>query len=233
MATLSASIHSEADLQTLLTTICNDLGRTLDKWTLFKRLAEAQRGEFWKGMAQSQSFWSMVLGGLQDAVVAALCRAYDDHRDALTLRTVIKTLMLAHESPARIPAFLKTLPLIPIAELQADLKSVDRRSDKTVKHLLMWRDKFYAHRDAEKIVAKRTLGQEYPLSYGDVDNLLENAFRIVNRYSAGLFRNSHAKGMSGADDYLTLLRTLQSDIDARDAEIREQFRQAGIEFDGA
>jgi hypothetical protein len=200
-------IHTAEEFKTLLNTICNDLGRVFDKWTLFNNLMEAQQGPFTKALSQSQSFWSIVYGALQDAVLFGLCRAYDDNPEALTLRTVIETLKAK-------ATFLSGLPTISDERLDADLNSVNRRTSQTVKHLLIWRDNFYAHRSAQKVIDRSTLGEKCPITYGDVNALLDNAFRIVNGYSADIFRVSNLRKMSGADDYVKVLRTLQQDAEA-------------------
>jgi|ERR1051325_4524223 hypothetical protein len=199
-------IETSEQFKTLLNTICQDLGRVLDKWTLFNGLMDAQRGAFTKALSQSQSFWSMVEGALIEATLFGLCRAYDDHLEALTLRTIIRTLQ-------RRPAFLTDLPVISDERLQADLKAVDRRESQTVKHLLIWRDNLYAHRNAQKIIDGTIYGDKYPITYDDVNALLDNGFRIVNGYSAELFRVSNLPKMIGADDYLDVLQTLQADVE--------------------
>ena len=141
-----------------------------------------------------------------------LCRVYEDHREALTLRTVIQALMQR-------PSFLGDFPSIPDVRLQADLDSVSRRhtNSRSVKHLLMWRDKLYAHRDPDKVVSGWTLGENYPLPYKDVNALIDNAFRIVNGYSVTIFGVSYSRQIVGADDYLTLLQTVQQAVETKQA----------------
>src|SRR6266550_2380130 len=196
-------IQTADQFKTLLNTICQDLGRTLDPWRLFNKLNEARRGQFTKALSQSQSFWSVVESSLLSSVVFGLCRAYDDHLEALTLRTVIRTLQGK-------PAFLTGLPVITDQRLQADLETVDRRQSQTVKHLLIWRDNLYAHRNAQKIIDGTVFGDKFSITYDDVGALIDNGFRIVNGYSADIFGVSNRREMIGADDYLAVLRTLQA-----------------------
>lgn len=213
-------IRSVADFQKVLHALCVDLGQASDHYTLFRKLIAAQRGPFTKALSQSQTFWSLTYGAHLETAVFRLCRAYDQGTDPLTLRTLIQTIKLR-------PAFLPVpSPPLDDAELDATLASVSHETSRAVKHLMMWRHKFYAHRDAEKIIGERTLSDEFPITYDDVDALLENGFNIVNRYSVAFFDSSYLRKIVGADDYLKVLRTLQDHEEAVEAKLREEMPRA-------
>ena len=200
-------VSNEQEFKRSLDTIAHDLGRVLDKWRLFKELGDAHKTH-WIAIAQAQSFWSTTMGALQDAAVFGLCRAYDDHRDALSLRSITEALL------AR-PAFLAHL--VPIAEavLVANLAAIDRRRASDVSRLLTWRDNFYAHRSALKIVERRSLGEQAQITFDEMDQMFTKAFSIVNGYSRDLFRSTHAPAMVGADDYLNMLNFVQEAVEHR------------------
>lgn len=217
---MNNAIRDEADFKKVLAAICLDLGQALDHFTLFRNLMAAKQGAFTKAVSQSPTFWSLVYGGLQETTLFRLCRAYDQHDGALTLRTVLETISLR-------PAFLPA-PANPLDErqLQTDLDSVSHETSRPVKHLMMWRHKLFAHRDAEKVVSERILGDDYPISYDEIGVLLDNGFGIVNRYSVAFFRTSNLPRIVGADDYLEVLRTLQDDVEAYEARVQDDIRRA-------
>ena len=156
----------------------------------------------------------------KEATLSRLCRAYDQDAGALTLRTLVETIK---QRPAFLPAAQDP---IDEAQLDADLASVSHEKSQVVKHLMMWRHKLAAHRDAGKIVGDRRLGDDYPITYDELDALMDNGFRIVNRYSVHFFSTSSLPEIIGADDYLKVLRTLQDDVEARAARLQEEVKQA-------
>lgn len=210
---LATKIRGEAELRQLIDTLSVDLGRIHDRLWLFHALMRARKRRYTLALSQSQTFWSLVYGGLHDSALSGLCRAYDqtNHDDMLTLRSLLETLK------AR-PAFLPgSASQIDPRQLQKDLDSVSKEKSRQVDHLSKWRNKFFAHRDARKILNGNTLGVDAPLTFRDVDTLLKRAFRILNRYNLILFRNSHAMqaGLVGYADYEKVLQTLQKAAKAR------------------
>jgi hypothetical protein len=59
-----------------------------------------------------------------------------------------------------------------------------------------------------------------------------SVFRIVNRYSVAFFNTPSLPAVIGADDYLKVLQTLQEDVEAKEARLQEEIRQA-LEFERA
>jgi len=206
--TLKAKIKNEDDLKRLLDALALDLGRVHDYLELFHKLMKAKRGRYTLALSQSQAFWSLVYGGLHDAAIAGLCRVYDqtNHDDVLTLRSLLETIQ---DRPDFLPA---SASLITAVQLRRDIASVSKEKSVAVAHLSKWRNKLYAHRDATKILGGRTLADDAPLTYRDINVLVRRAFRIVNRYGKILFRSTYmARGLVGRDDYLALLKTLQTE----------------------
>jgi hypothetical protein len=221
--TLVKKIRSEQDLKQLIDVIAADLGRVHDYLELFHKLMKAKRRRYTLAVSQSQTFWSLVYGGLHDAALVGLCRAYDqtNHDDVLTLRSLLETIQAR---PEFLPA---TASQITTAQLQKDIDSVSKEKSQAVDHLSKWRNKLYAHRDATKILGARTLAVNAPLTYRNIDTLVRRGFKIVNRYGVILFRNSYMmKGMVGANDYLAILRTLQRDARRAERNTRAHMRRA-------
>jgi len=219
--TLASRIRTEEQFKTLLTTLSLDLGRVSDYLWLFKTLVEAQR-EYWRGMSQSPAFWSTVMGALHDAGFHGLARAYDLKDDALTLRTLLETI----ESS---PSFLSRPANFDQPQLQKDLEFVHHDTNEAVAHLMLWRHKFFAHRDAGKILKGWTLAEDAPLTNADITALVENGFGILNRYGYIFFNTETARHVHGHMDYLRVLETLQRDAEARQAKFTEQLQRAEAE----
>jgi hypothetical protein len=210
-------VQTEEQFKTLLNVLISDLGKVNDYLTLFKNLVDGQQ-EYWRGMAGAPAFWSTTRQALQDAALYGLARAYDWRDDALTLKTMLKTIESA-------PSFLTHPEDFDTAQLAADLIFVQRETNPVVMRLMVWRNKFFAHRDPIKIIDARKLSDDHPLAWTDIDSLLDTGFRILNRYSIDFFRTSTLANVHGHQDYLTVLKTLQQDAEAHYNQLQEEIRR--------
>jgi hypothetical protein len=199
-------VRKRAEFQLLLNTLAGDLGRVTDRLTLYRKLRKARKGSFSKAFINAPAFWSAVQGSLHDAAIHGLARAYDqrEQRDVLTLKTVLDTIYSA-------PRFLMDGVTLDHNQLRADLRAVSHRTNPSVKHLMLWRNNLFAHRSADKILSGRVLSTDYPLTWKEIEGLLETGFDIVNRYSDLFFATVTSRNVVGRDDYLSLLSLLQAD----------------------
>ena len=78
---------------------------------------------------------------------------------------------------------------------------------------MMWRHLFVAHRDTGKLLKGVVLGEQYPLSFADVQGLLDDGLHIVNRYSSLFIATTHVRNILGHDDYLNVLNAVQEQVD--------------------
>ena len=219
---LASRVRTQDEFKTLLTTLSMDLGKVTDYLTLVRSLAEAQRGSHWRGMSQSPAFWSTVMWGLHDAGFHGLARAYDQQADALTLRTLLETIKAN-------PPFLSRPVDFDGEQFQKDLKFVDHHTNQAVAHLMIWRHKFFAHRDAGKILNGWTLAEDAALTDADVTSLVEDGFAILNRYRFAFFNTGTSRHVHRHEDYMRLLDTLQAPADESHRQLMEQLRQAEAE----
>ncbi len=67
------------EFHTLLKALIGELTRAQDHFRLLQDLIAAQE-EFAREFNQSQAFWSLTMGALQDATLQRLCKAYDPHK---------------------------------------------------------------------------------------------------------------------------------------------------------
>lgn len=75
------------------------------------------------------------------------------------------------------------------------------------------------------------LADQYPLSFSSIQSLLDDGRTIVNRYSALFVAPTCADSIVGHDDYLTVLKGVQADIDRREVLLQEQI--AGLTLNGS
>jgi hypothetical protein len=208
-------MRTQDQFKTLIATLSSDLGKVNDYLTLLGNLAAAQRGAYSRGMSQSPAFWSTVMWALHDAAFHGLARAYDQNDDALTLRTLIEVIDAN-------PSFLSRPEDFDAEQLRSDLAFVRHDTNDAVAHLMLWRHKFLAHRDAGKILRGWTLAEDAPLTTEDVNSLVENGFAILNRYGLAFFNTASARHVHGHDDYTGVLRTLEAGATAQLRRVEEE-----------
>ena len=177
-------------------------------------------------MSGSQAFWSTVYGALSDAALYGLARAYDQNDDALTLRTLLETI-------SSDPIFLRRPEDFDLHQLEEDLRSVRHDGNRAVAHLMIWRHKFFAHRDPTKIANMQKLSDDYPITWDEIRTLLDTGLTIANRYGLAFFRTVTSRNVHGHNDYLHVLKVLEAHYAAVHAGFMEQLRiakeQAGFE----
>ena len=133
-------VQTREEFQRLLNTLASDLGRVTDRFTLYRKLSTARQSSHGKAFVNAPSFWSVVLGSLHDAALHGLARAYDQRKqnDVLTLRTLLDTIQSE-------PPFLMDGIRLDHQQLKADVRAVSHKTNPSVNHLMMWRNKLFAH----------------------------------------------------------------------------------------
>lgn len=121
-------VQKRDEFQVLLNTLAGDLGRVNDRVTLYRKLTRARKSSHSKAFINAPTFWSLVLGTLQDAALQGLARAYDqrENNDVITLKTALDTI---HSQPR----FLLDGITLDYNQLKADLRSVSHRTNSSVK----------------------------------------------------------------------------------------------------
>jgi HEPN superfamily AbiU2-like protein len=233
---MQIAIKNATEFHSLLTTLVGELTQAGDHFRLVRDL-DAARGEFAQAFNQSQTFWYLTRRAHLDATLQRLCKAYDQHKTSLNLRNLLDTI------EANLPVFdeaefrerLKDNPFVDAlaqdvrrpdaAQLRADKQLVSQDTDARVKNLMMWRHLFVAHRDPGKVLKGVVLAEQYPLSFTAIQSLLDDGRTIVNRYSSLFIATTHAGSIVGHDDYLTILKAVQTDLEQQEARLQEQLAQ--------
>jgi hypothetical protein len=188
---------------------------------VFQRLRtnlDASINEYSREFNESNTFWSLSLQALDEAVLCRLGRMYVSQRDALSLLAWLKAI---RDSPQLFP----TAP-DPI-QLGKDIESVGNK-DLLVKKLICLRGNFVAHINWEHTAGGGTKikRDSFALTWDEIDRLIARAADILNRYST-LFNQSHwSMDIAGRDDYKGVLKAVRSELERCDAEIASDIERA-------
>ena len=231
---MQLKIQNAAEFQKLLFTLAGELVDARIHFRLFQDLSAAS-AEYFREFAQSNTFWSFTSQAHLDASLMRLCKAFDINRSSLNLRTLIWTikanLYLFEEEGFRerlkgnpfVDSLATTLRVPEPATVERDLDFVSP-NNLLVRKLIVWRDKHIAHRDPSPVLNPEELTQRHPLLYTEIDELLREGLRIVNEYSSLFVATTHASGVVGADDYLSILKAVRESLNCHDAEIEREWQ---------
>jgi HEPN superfamily AbiU2-like protein len=185
--------------------------------------------------AQSNTFWSLTLRAHLHASLQMLYRAYDQETKSLHLHnwllTIKEHLHLFGEEEFR--RRLKDNPFVDSlaqsprkpdhAVLEEDILLCSP-DDPQVKTLVIHRNSRIAHKGARNIIAERDINDDHPLTFGDVDTLLDRAKTILNRYSSLFAANSYSTQIVGHDDYQYIFKCVDEKIQRIEEKIEENRR---------
>ncbi len=233
---MQIAIRNAAEFHKLLTVLIGELTQAHDHFRLVRDL-DGAHAEFARAFNESQTFWHLTRRAHIDATLQRLCKAYDQHKASLNLRNLLDTIdanqHLFDEAGFRdrlkgnpfVESLAKDARRPDPAQLQHDKSLVSEDSNPLVKNLMMWRHLFVAHRDTGKLLKGVELGAQYPLTFTDVQKLLDDGLRIANRYSILFIATAHASAIVGHDDYLKVLQAVRAQLDAHEARLQGELRQ--------
>lgn len=220
---LMIEVKDSAEFSRLLVALSGDIVNAHIHYRLYRDLREALRQHHLVAV-QSNTFWSLTLQAHLNACIHVLCRVYDQNlKAALHLRswlaTIKENLHLFDEDQFR--ERLKDNPFVDSlaqsprkpdsALLDQDIRSCSVE-DPLVKTLTIHRGSRIVHKSARNVVAERDIGDEHPLTFGDVDGLLERAITILNRYSGLFAANSYSTQVVGHDDYEYIFKCVEEKV---------------------
>jgi hypothetical protein len=191
-------------------------------------LASAAR-EYRRELNQHRAFWHLTLNAQTAAVMAHLCRAYDQNQNSLSLLNLLETIRdnihLFGGSPgSRLPAVVNpAAPKPDTTTLLQDRQSVSPK-DPLVARLVSLRGNLFAPRNAMNVVEELGLAARFAMTFEEVEELWRRGLSILNRYSQ-LFRHGPwASSLVGQDDYKELLQSLRRDMRHRETLASEEQR---------
>jgi AbiU2 len=184
----------------------------------------------------SNTFWSLTFDSLQDAMMIRLCRVYDQHSSSLNLANLLLTIQsnldLFQENHFRdrlqSNAFIDSLTEVNRVpsekDLKADIKYVSNENP-LVDKLTVWRGNIIAHRGAKVVLGKTRILDEKPLSWSEIEDLLDKGFEIYNRYSSLYRASTYSRQIMGHDDYKSLLKFANLGLDKYKHDIEMEHSQ--------
>lgn len=162
-----------------------------------------------------------------------LCKTYDQHTKTLNLRNLLDTIK-ANISVFDTKDFRERFKDNSFVEsLSAESRKPDEKQLETdlvyvseenplVKNLIVWRNNFFSHRSAKNAITKRNLAEDYPLTIKNVEELLVEGMRLINRYSS-LFRvSTYSNNMVGRDDFQFVLKSIREHLALIEQRIEEE-----------
>jgi hypothetical protein len=217
-------VTDSAEFKRLMKALASDIVNAHIHYQLFKDLNEYLRDHSLVA-SQSNTFWHFTLQAHLNTAIYTLCRIYDQNDTSLHLynwlTTIRENLHLFDEDQFR--ERLRDNPFVdssaqhprkpPQEELDEDIRSCSNE-DARVKALTVRRGSDIAHRSAKLVVADRSISEDYPLTYGDVDALLERARKVLNRYTDLFSAEVYSTKVIGDKDF-------QYVIDCVEAKVKE------------
>ena len=182
---------------------------------------------------QSNTFWRLTLDSLKEARLTRLCRVFDQHSSSLNLVNLLEAIEenrhLFEEDHFRQRlkdnAFVDSLAQshhVPEKnQLKTDIEYASCRNP-LVKKLMIWRNNIVAHRGAKVSLGKKQVLEDNPLSQEEIEELLDQSLKILNRYSR-LYRASTWSQLAiGHDDYKLILNLIQRGLQKRDEDLEKE-----------
>jgi hypothetical protein len=228
-------ITSSVELSALLDALADEIISAHVTHRLYCDLVDAIP-EYEKEMNQSQTFWRLTIESLRDARILRLCRIFDQEANSLNLGNLLETirsntkLFSADEFRRRlkdnphVESLAKQHRSPDMTELKEDL-TIASPSNEVVKKLILWRNNIVAHRGAKFTLGRKKILEDNPLSQEEIDDLLDKALSIINKYSSLFRASSWSRNMVGQDDYKECLSLIRDAVIKCELDIENEFQQ--------
>ncbi len=216
---MEIKIEDHEDLKKSLEILALEIVNASYFFELYRNLQKSTK-EYGVEISQSNVFWVTVLEALQDSWMIKLCRVYDSHSKGLNLYNFLDTIQVnlhlfeTHNFKERMKDN-KFVELLALANRMPDEEQLDKdllfagTRNPLVKKLILWRGNLVAHRNAKIALGKDEKLNNNPLTFDEIQTLLDNAHEILNRYADKYIASRYPLGFPGQDDYKILLEHLR------------------------
>jgi hypothetical protein len=222
---MEIDISDSGDFKRLLEELVGELIDARDHFKLHQDL-DAAIPDYGLEFNQSTTFWSMTRSAHLDATLFRLCKVYDlyEGKPNLNLRNFLQTIQanlnlfdeLNFRERLKGNPFVDSLAANPRkpdpGQLGTDLESVSL-GDPLAKKLNFWRNNYFAHRSRTSALNPKSFAEKNPILFSEIESLIDNGLRIVNRYS-DLFSATHHTSLDPGD-YKFVLNAVRRDLEAR------------------
>lgn len=142
----------------------------------------------------SRFFWNFTLQAHCQTALVHLHRIYDQNKEGFHLHRFLLTVRdnksifdpvavrERRKSDPHADDLMESIGELDSTQLDLDIKYASLANPK-VENLKRWRDRVTFHKDERELFREKPFEQEFPLTFGDIDELLSEAFKVLNRYS--------------------------------------------------
>lgn len=215
------TVTDSKEFERLLDALSNDLVAAAVHLKLYKDL-RGSIASYVREFNESNTFWQLTLNAHLQHSLQCLARAFDQQASALSLRNWLKTIRqnLGFFGADGLRERLRDNPFVDSLAEHArtpDVDLLDRHiaacssSDPLVKRLIQIRNKVLGHRSANHASRGKSPYADFPLTFEDIDALVDRAFDIYNTYNH-LFRAAQqSRQIVGHDDFRHILDAVRRD----------------------
>lgn len=217
------SVRNEDEFFRLFKALASDIINAQIHYKMYRDLLNASNN-FPNVIAETNTFWSLTIDSHFTASRHFLVRAYDQHKEALHLFSFLKTveenlslfskanfIARKHENPY-VEDLAKEDRTPNLNELKTDTQLCSN-NDPLVKTLIVHRGNLIAHRNAKNTARGKVLIDNYPLTFGDYEELLNRAISILNKYSRLFDASTYSSKIMGGEDFLYIFKCINDRLE--------------------
>lgn len=206
--------YSEEEFKQLLEGLISNLLNARHHYKLYQNL-QAALSEYEREINQCIAFWGLTLDAHKETSLLNLCRVYDGNSKSLSLAEFIKIIQ-GHTELFDISKFRERLKDNPYVDSLAQTERLPKQeelnqeldlvsnSDPLVRKLTILRNNTIAHTNKDWLLASKE--EPKPLTWDEVNQLIERGFSIYNKYRSLFEASTYASTLIGEDDYKTVLK---------------------------
>jgi len=229
---MKIDIESDEHFRRLLTALAQEVVDANIHWRLLNDL-EAKAESYSREYNQSVTFWSQTLQAHLKSAIFCLIRIYDGNAESLSLCNLLDTIAANMEifDEDQFRKRLKDNPFVnslaedvrksPEDQLRAD-REFSSNNNEIVKKLTIWRSNLFAHKNAENVLSGKNITSDYPLNHDDIETLVGESIKILNRYSQLFGAVTYSTQMIGHDDYEFVLESIRHRLESHDKHLEEE-----------
>lgn len=165
---------------------------------------------------QSNTFWYLSLGSLNESRMIRLCRICDTETNSISINNLLKAIKGCNNlfSKEEFQKRLKDNPFvdslsehnrkIDIKELDNEIKLFD--SSITVGKIRKWRNNYVAHKGIMEGLLDFKILHENQLSHEEISIFIDYSHRLIDKYFHTLNAVSWSDKIVGGDDFMSLMK---------------------------
>lgn len=140
-------------------------------------------------MNKAPAFFSLAMHSFQYSAIMGLAKIYEPaSRDSKSINKFINFIEGNHKKIfLNDPITKKKLGRTSDIDGSTVIKHREKLTEvePIINNLITWRDKAYAHNDKKYFKDREALGRDFPITYKEIEDLIELAAEILNTYQVG------------------------------------------------